>query len=62
MLRRNKSGIGIAWQRVTERTAQEANMDWDELLSLITLGAVFPYVGAAAAHWFRKTFKSHFWC
>lgn len=37
-------------------------MDWDELLSLITLGAVFPYVGAAAAHWFRKTFKSHFWC
>lgn len=29
-------------------------MDWDELLTLITLGAVFPYVTTAAADWMRK--------
>lgn len=32
-------------------------MDWDELLSLVTLGAVFPYVTAAAAKWLRTTAK-----
>ena len=29
-------------------------MDWDELLSLMTLGAVFPYLTAAAANWIGK--------
>ena len=30
-------------------------MDWDELFSLITLGAVFPYLSAAATCWLRKS-------
>ena len=34
-------------------------MDWDELLSLLTLGAVFPYVSAAATCWLRKSCREH---
>jgi len=30
-------------------------MDWDELFSLITLGAVFPYLSAAATGWLSPT-------
>lgn len=28
-------------------------MDWDDLLSLLTLGAVLPYLADAAAGWLR---------
>jgi len=34
-------------------------MDWDELLSLITLSAVFPYVSVAANDWFRRVRGEH---
>ena len=36
---------------------QEAIMDWNELLALLTLGAVAPYVTAAAACWIRSPGK-----
>lgn len=34
-------------------------MDWDELLTLITLGAVSPYVFAAAARWLKNPCREH---
>lgn len=34
-------------------------MDWDDVLSLITLGAVLPYVSVAAGRWVRKTCAAH---
>lgn len=29
-------------------------MDWDELLALLTLGAVAPYLTVAAGDWLKK--------
>lgn len=33
---------------------QEAIMDWDDLLALVTLGALAPYLATAAADWVRR--------
>lgn len=29
-------------------------MDWDDLLALVTLGALAPYLATAAAEWVRR--------
>ncbi|MGE5467448.1 MAG: hypothetical protein ACM3Y9_08495 [Ignavibacteria bacterium] len=34
-------------------------MDWDDALSLMTLGAVLPYVSAAAGWWLRRAGAGH---
>jgi hypothetical protein len=32
----------------------EAIMDWDDMLALMTLGAVAPYLTVAAKDWMRR--------
>lgn len=34
-------------------------MDWDDVLALMTLGAVLPYASAAAGWWVKKTCRDH---
>jgi hypothetical protein len=34
-------------------------MDWDDMLALITLGAVLPYASAAAGCWLKRCRGEH---
>jgi hypothetical protein len=57
-LGRRRAGIALAEERLWFRQ-QEAIMDWDDLLPLVTLGAVLPYLAAATVECIRQRVSKH---